>query len=288
MPKKVKEKPALTIEDHYLVAEKMLYDRRTTPFELIPAPTRLFKVGDSVRVGCLDDVVIVKVLQDGLAYVYSYTKTERHQEPRTCYQANFWFDVQYIDTNNSVPRLFSTHRVYSNLISDLASLVGFIGRGGLVCDPRYQRDYVWSEENKDALIESIFDRLDIGNFLFIRHASYKHKENSGSRTYKLLNGKTVEIKRCEDDTVAIIDGQQRLTTIMDFILDVRPYKGVYFSHLNWHDQHEFYSKSIPYRIIEEEQVTEKEILRMFLQANRGVPQAPEHLAKVQALYETMV
>ena len=37
----------------------------------------------------------------------------------------------------------------------------------------------------------------------------------------------------------------------------------------------------------EEQTNEKEILRMFLQSNRGVPQSPEHIAKVQAMYDAM-
>lgn len=40
-------------------------------------------------------------------------------------------------------------------------------------------------------------------------------------------------------------------------------------------------------IDEEEKVNEKDIVRMFLQSNRGVPQSPEHIAKVQALYESM-
>jgi hypothetical protein len=42
-----------------------------------------------------------------------------------------------------------------------------------------------------------------------------------------------------------------------------------------------------YRIINEEETNDKEILRMFLQSNRGVPQAPEHIAKVQAMYDAM-
>jgi len=282
-----KEKKELTVEDKIARAEQELLTGRGADMNLLPAPTRFFEIGDKVRVGNLDDVVIVKKIQSGLAYVYSCTKQERGEAPRTVYQANVWFDVKSLDLNADVPSLFSKYQTYPCLVSDLFSIMHFASRGGLVSDIRYQRDYVWTEADKDALIESVFDRLDIGSFLFVRNAGYRHKEGSGSRTYRTLDGKLVEVERRKDDAIVIIDGQQRLTTLLQFVFDIRPYKGLYFSKLNWKDQHEFYNKALSYRIMEEYQVSEKEIVRMFLQANRGVPQTPEHLAKVQALYESM-
>ncbi len=38
-------------------------------------------------------------------------------------------------------------------------------------------------------------------------------------------------------------------------------------------------------MFEEENVTQKMLLKLFLQSNRGVPQAAEHIAKVQTLFD---
>jgi hypothetical protein len=262
------------------------FDR--TPIELQPKPTRFFAVGEEVKIGHLKEVFIEKVLFDGMVYVYRCKWSDRDNPAGVIsYRAEWWFGIKKFDDNEDVPQLMSQHRIFPAINSDIDSLTNHIYSGGLVIDPRYQRDYVWSEENKDALIESIFEHLDIGSFLLVRHHAFLHEKDESTRQYRTIDGRLVDIKRCEDYTVAIVDGQQRLTTILDFMFDRRPYKGVYFSQLNIRDRREFTNKSVQYRIIDEEQTTDKEILRMFLQANRGVPQSPEHLAKVQAMYDAM-
>jgi hypothetical protein len=199
-----------------------------------------------------------------------------------------WFDIKKLSSyDTTVPRLFSTYQRHPALNTSLDGIIHYLHSGGIVCDPLYQRDYVWSEDNKDQLIESVFDRLDIGSFLFVRHAGYKHKGDATTKTYRTLMGTDVVIPRQDDYTVSIIDGQQRLTTLLDFYMDRRPYKGVYFSQLHPSDRHEFEDFSVMLRIIEEDKVSEKDIVRMFLQSNRGVPQTPEHLDKVRAMYESM-
>ncbi len=264
---KKKVAPPPTIDELKANAIARLTEWDRTPKSLIPVPTREFEVGEEAIVGALKDVVILEELEGGYAYLYSCTWTERD--------------------NTNVPRLFSPYKLHPCSNSDLSSVLHHILNGGLVCDPRYQRGYVWTDANKDALIESIFDRLDIGSFLFVRHAGFNHKDDESIRTYRTLDGRSVDVKRCEDYTVAIIDGQQRLTTITDFMLGRRAYKGVYFSQMNPRDQIEFEQASVAFRIVEEEKVSEKDIVRMFLQSNRGVPQSPEHIAKVQAMYESM-
>lgn len=275
----------LTAEEQIKICENNLARFDKSPIELIPTPTRTFQVGESVRVGFLDNVVIQKVLFSGKAYVFSYTSSRDSAQSSTCYQANWWFNVKHLDNHADAPILMSQHRIFPAISSDISALLSLMESGGLVVDTRYQREYVWTEENKDALIESIFDHLDIGAFLLIRHHGYLHTD--GTVKYRTLEGTEIEIQRKDDYTSAVIDGQQRLTTIFDFVLDRRPYKGVYFSQLNWRDRHEFMNKSVQYRLINEEQTTEKEVLRMFLQSNRGVPQQPEHLAEIQALYDAM-
>lgn len=284
---KKKVAPPPTVEELKASAIARLSEWDRTPKSLIPRPTREFEIGEEAIVGALKDVVILDVLEDGYAYLYSCTWTERDKEPVTQYRASWWIDVEKKRDTTAVPRLFSPYKLHPCSNSDLSSVLHHILNGGLVCDPLYQRGYVWTDANKDALIESIFDRLDIGSFLFVRHAGFNHKDDESIRTYRTLDGRDVGVKRCEDYTVAIIDGQQRLTTITDFMLGRRAHKGVFFSQMNPRDQLEFEQHSVAFRIVEEEKVSEKDIVRMFLQSNRGVPQSPEHIAKVQALYESM-
>ena len=288
MAKKTKEVKVLTVEERIAEAEKCwMLDR--TQEALIPEPTRTFAVGERVKVGNLKEVFIEKVLFGGKAYVYRCLWTSREVPDGTVkYQSTWWFNVEKMVDTTGVPRLMSQFRIFPASVSDIDSLLFHMSGGGLVVDPKYQRDYVWSEENKDALIESVFDHLDIGAFLLVRHHGYLHKGDETLRTYRTLDGREVQVPACEDYTVAVVDGQQRLTTLCDFIHDRRPYKGIYFSQMHPRDQIEFTNKSVAFRIINEEQTTEKEVLRMFLQSNRGVPQSPEHIAKIQAMYDAMV
>ena len=289
MAKKTKEVKVLTKEELIEAAEKhWMLDRAAVNVQ--PKPTRFFEVGEDAIVGHLKNVKIEKVLYGGMAYVYSSLWTDRENpEGYIKYQSNWWFDVHKTDSRpEGVPRLMGQHRIFAASVADIESLLHHMNAGGLVVDPKYQRGYVWTEENKDALIESIFEHLDIGAFLLVRHHAYLHEGDNTLVTYLTLDGQEISVPRCEDYTVAIVDGQQRLTTIVNFVQNRRPYKGIYFSQMHWRDQIEFMNKSVAFRIINEEQTNEKEILRMFLQSNRGVPQSPEHIAKVQAMYDAMV
>ncbi len=288
MAKKIKQQVELTKEQLIERAENdHMLDRCAVAFQ--PKPTRFFEVGEEVLVGHLKNVKIEKVLFDGMAYVYSSLWSDRDNPEGTLkYSSNWWFEIRKIDSRpDNVPRLMGQHRIFPASVSDLESLLHHMNAGGLVIDPKYQRGYVWTEENKDALIESIFEHLDIGAFLLVRHHGYLHSGDQTLVTYLTLDGEEVSVPRCEDYSIGIVDGQQRLTTIVNFVQNRRPYKGIYFSQMHWRDQIEFMNKSVSFRIVNEEQTSEKEILRMFLQSNRGVPQAPEHIAKVQAMYDAM-
>lgn len=278
-----------THEEKMVEAERaFLDDFDRTQEEIQPAPTRMFENGELVRVGNLQNVVVLKKLFDGKAYVYRCDWQGKRDDPVTVhYRCSWWFDLEKMVDTSARPQLMSGYKQYPAISSDISAILHHMQGGGLVCDPMYQRGYVWSEENKDALIESIFERLDIGAFLLVTHSGFNHEGDESLKEYRTMDGRIVHIKRCEDYTSAVVDGQQRLTTILDFYLNRRPYKGLYFSQLCWQDRHEFEQHSVQYRLVREEQVKEKDVVRMFLQSNRGVPQSAEHLAKVQALYDSM-
>ena len=279
----------LTVGEQMAAAEERFmtsFDRTSALVQ--PPPTRTFENGECVRIGNLANVVILKKLFDGKAYLYRCDwRDNRNSNVTVEYRCEWWFDIEKLVDTSAMPQLMSQYKRYPAISSDLSSLLHRMHGGGLVCDPLYQRGYVWSEENKDALIESMFERLDIGAFLLISHAGFNHNNDHSLKEYRTMDGRTVHIPRCEDYTTAVVDGQQRLTTILDFMLDVRPYRGIYFSQLCRRDKMEFEQHSVQYRLIQEEQVREKDVVRMFLQSNRGVPQSAEHLAKVQALYDSM-
>ena len=280
--------PPPTIDQQKARAKTHFLSWNYVPVELQPPPTRRFEVGEQVLIGNLHDVFIDESIDGGLYYLYHCTWSDRDTPPEVQYRCAWWFDIEKFDSiNPTTPRLFSTYVRYPLINTSLNALINYMHSGGIVFDPRYQREYVWDDANKDALIESIFDRLDIGSFLLIRHAGYNHGGDESLVTYRTIDGREVSVPRCDDNTIAVIDGQQRLTTLLDFFLDRRPYKGVYFSQLNRRDRNEFEDTAVAIRLIEEGVVTDKEVVRMFLQSNRGVPQTPEHLAKVQALYDNM-
>jgi uncharacterized protein with ParB-like and HNH nuclease domain len=71
---------------------------------------------------------------------------------------------------------------------------------------------VWELEDKVALIDSIFNNVDIGKFAFI-HLNYGEKY-----TYEIL------------------DGKQRMRAILDYYENRFQYKGKYFNELSCREQ----------------------------------------------------
>ena len=124
---------------------------------------------------------------------------------------------------------------------------------------KYQRGNVWSLEDKQLLIDSIFNNRDIGKFVFCR---LKYEPNS--KGYEVL------------------DGKQRITAIIEFIEDRFEYKGFVFSELSWADQNQFDMVTIAIATIDEP--TEKEKYEYFLKLNvAGHAVDPKHIEYVESL-----
>lgn len=87
--------------------------------------------------------------------------------------------------------------------------------------PDYQRGLVWTLEQKRNLIESIFAGANIGIVYFARQ---RYDEQS---------------KKLEITTFNVIDGQQRINAISDFINDKFTIRGLKFSELPQKDKRNF-------------------------------------------------
>lgn len=88
-------------------------------------------------------------------------------------------------------------------IQTLVNEIVNVRRGGLDTQPFYQRGYIWSEDFKSKLILSITKGYPIGN-ITIRNLDTPNKKGAGKE---------------------VVDGQQRLTTITNFIDDEFEVKG---------------------------------------------------------------
>jgi len=126
------------------------------------------------------------------------------------------------------------------------SLLTNIYNFGVDFEPKYQRGLVWEQKDKDLLIDSIFNGVDIGKFVFIR------------RPYGGYGSPSLEI----------LDGKQRLHTIQEFYENRFPYKGKYFNDLSYKDQSYFRNYNISYADIKGD-ISDKQKYEIFIRLNTG-------------------
>jgi hypothetical protein len=145
------------------------------------------------------------------------------------------------------------------------SLVGsYVIRFGVDFNPSYQRGLVWSNKDEEKLIESIFNRVDIGKFVFI-HLGYSN-----------------------DIMYEVLDGKQRLTALYRYYTDEFKYNGYYYSELPLKYKYIFGNTALAVAITNKEGLKEKDILNYFLKLNTtGKPMDVEHLKKIKDRYENI-
>lgn len=221
-----------------------------------------FKVGDKVkpRTANWNFMDILEVLDNGTILKVLINSTRNHygklsEETEVRYishlealpfdleeSSNFSFsDKKQISFHNTmIQSLFSKHYYFK-----------------IDYSPVYQRELCWSLEDKENLIKSIFNNVEIGKFAFIRR---KYAPNSPG--YEIL------------------DGKQRLSTIIEFYEDKFSYKGKKFSDLSRKDKNHFLNYNITYGDGDESWSIEDK-MEYFLKLNiMGVPQSKDHLEQV--------
>lgn len=230
-------------------------------------PTRLFKVGDPVKIGALKNITVTEVLFDGLAYRvhFDYMGSHYGQPKRmTGDQTWDWMSVFPVTSYNvGIPLRVEDDvqiRFYNN---DIRSLLSKVYQSGVNFNPQYQRDLVWTMEQKLTLLDSIFNNIDIGKFTFIKHEFDQEKQFY----YEIL------------------DGKQRLSTICEYYEDRFAWNGKRFSELCFEDAHHFTGFSVVQGEVGE--ITEQQIYKLFIKMNTsGTPVSQEHLDKIKSLITT--
>lgn len=226
-------------------------------------PGRALAIGDAVLYRRGSGAKVVALFDEGHVAVVKYRHLE-HMRGETvdhgdCYVAFLWFDV-LLERNTPAPRMFqaspSQHIVYSNV--PLRGISSRLSQLGFNDSPDYQRGYVWTDEDKQAFLASIFKGRDLGRIIMLLG---KHPEPD-----------------------EIFDGKQRMSTLLDLIQSRIAYQGVYWHEMDPMDRHEVLSRTIPFGELDKTKVKRSELLQIFLDVNAGgVPQAESHLDKVRSL-----
>lgn len=238
----------------------------------INPPTRFFSPGDKVQFGGFTEAFILNKIDDE-GYIY---------EVRTVSVKSSGFDKDKIIEGTSItswhnlfpyiskeemakkPALSKKFHYGRSLNTFIESLLHryYTESAGVDMNPEYQRGYVWSLEDKQNLIRSILQDIEIGRFVFMQ----KDFTAEDPHFYE------------------IIDGKQRLSTLVEFYEDRFEVDGLKFSEMSFRDRHAILGKQV--LIIDTPQLTDKEKYEYFIRINTtGKVMDQLHIEKVKKMLE---
>ena len=231
-------------------------------------PTYSFAVGDEVKYGAMKKAVVEQVLEGGKAYLLLCIATNNNYGnpyDYETYRGVYWMDIRPLETKETDFTKQSAIRLnFQN--STVESIIHRKYHFGVDMNPDYQRDFVWTAEDKEYLIDSIFKGVDIGKFVFVvRPMEEWHKDFI---SYEIL------------------DGKQRLNALIEFYENRFPYKGVYYNELSHKDKRTFTDHTVS--LAEVRDASKKEVLESFLLLNRcGHVMNKAQLEKVEEMIKEM-
>ncbi len=256
------------------LAERMYIDKCDVVKGNIPEPPLVYNVGDRVRYGAWKWTGVLEVFENGKYYkLFSVTyKTKRNIPDGSEFKIHYepWHQlVPYRDSFDHIESLIQDDDIFFSFYQrDIRSLLNMCFKEyGIDLEPDYQRGNVWNEDQKVALIDSIFKNIDIGKFAIIR------------RPWPWGNDPNKTPFLCE-----MLDGKQRLTALVEFFCGRFRYRGKYYNDLHPFDQNHFRNYGVS--VGESEGLTNEQKYRYFLKLNTtGSPVDPEHMERVEYMLE---
>ena len=234
----------------------------------ISEPTYHFNVGDEVVYGSLKKCVVDDILYDGKVYGLRCIATDNNYGKPfdyETYRVASWVKVRPISHSNTNFAENQDVRISFNN-STIESLMHHHYHFGIDFNPEYQRGYVWEQKDKELLIDSIFKNIDIGKFVLMRLNDDEWRKRGLS--YEIL------------------DGKQRLSTIIGFFENRFPYKGKYYNDLGGMDKITFKNHTIS--VGEIDNADKKRVLQYFLMLNRtGKSMDEKHLKDVEVMLSNL-
>lgn len=235
-----------------------------------PNERKRFALGESVFVqngGFMSAVVIGVIEEDIYEIEVTYSAPEPYKSEgivRTRKRILGWYDVFKTQVDECDIKLGEDLRLNFMQQHIISLIESYIISFGVDFNPSYQRGLVWKLEDEQKLIESVFDRVDIGKFVFI-HLGYE-----------------------KDLMYEILDGKQRLTALYRFYTDQFKYKGYYYSELPYKLKHVFEDSSVAVACTRKEDMKEKDILNYFLKLNTtGKPVDSVHINKIREIFNKL-
>lgn len=224
----------------------------------IPEPEYTFSKGDivSFRPGRSDH--IDDVLFGGKAYgfVIEFSIGSNREEH---YRIEPWPKVKPVPQGDSCFAK-KTELNPSFIYQDLRTVIDDYYSNGINMDPEYQRGYVWDACDKELLINSIFNGIDIGRLVLARTPDSVYFDTYFSHE--------------------IVDGKQRLGAIIEYYENRFPYKGKFFNDLGKSDQRFFLNTSV--QIADIKKYDKRAIIEYFIKLNQtGKHMDPEHIKKIE-------
>lgn len=227
-------------------------------------PTYFFEPGEEVIYGAHKKVIVREKLDDGKIYlvdiIYQTQKDVNNSGLRyldwiQLRKKENWEEVEIFREKNGE----RIHYMQQSVHSLFTNVYDF----GVDLNPSYQREHVWSLEDKVSLIDSIMKNIDIGKFVFI-HREFKESKEKGTGLFEIL------------------DGKQRLTALCEFFEDRFTYKGKTFSQLHPYDKNQIidYNVSVAELHID----SEEKRIEIFIKLNTaGRVMDKDHLEKVKKM-----
>ncbi len=232
----------------------------------VSEPTRIFEIGEEVISGNhLQTKVIDRDLNNKIYFIsHYYIIGPGSQDSGKIFSEKrwvLWVDLEKKMDYSKIPIISKRDELdltyYQSSISSFHSIIYHFG---IDLNPEYQRELVWDLNDKIKLIDSIFDNIDIGKFVFV-----KRPYSSSEHMFEIL------------------DGKQRFSTIIEFWEDRFSWRGLKFSDLHPRDKNHFEN----YRISKAEFNKPNDInilYKLFLKLNTsGKPIEQKHLDKVKNL-----
>lgn len=229
--------------------------------EAYPPECRKLQVGDELEVGNLRDCKVVALFEEGRVVTYSFRNIEhrygREVDQGVALRTSYWIGIV---KKREVTR---ENRVRESRLEGAFVTTGLSGvmrklLGELTDSPDYQRGYVWSAEDQQRYLDSVFEGRDLGRFIFVKHPYPQAEE--------------------------LLDGKQRLNCLNLFFQSRISWRGLFWHELNKLERYQIENRSVQVATLSGSAFSRSDRLRVFLEVNAaGVPQSEEHLDHVRAL-----
>lgn len=223
-------------------------------------PSYRFEIGETVY-SHNHECTVLDIANDYKIYLLTHTFTNKTGDVTTIERWYPWYEVRPINipeheciiSPKSVELSYTT-RVIEGLIIRFYHM-------GINMNPEYQRGYVWDLTDKQKFIDSVFQNVDLGKFVFYDTDDY----TPGKFVYE------------------IIDGKQRLSTLIEFYENRFPMSnGLYYNYLSGKERNHFKNRTI--QVADISKLTRNQIYKLFITLNTsGKRIDDEHINKVKEM-----